>query len=93
MSGAWKRRGKYAEPTRAELPKREPIEPTPDERRNGWDAASLTAYRETIVEPEVLSIIMRHRQLPRPTRANSKYDPLRAWASYSPFGYSRRRGR
>lgn len=89
MTGAWKRRRARtaeAEPTRAELPKRELVEPTPDERRNGWDAASLAAYRVQI-EPEIAALLGR-RPKPRPTHVNKHSAHQRL--SYSPF---HRRGR
>lgn len=44
------------------------VEPTPDEARNGWDAASLTAYHAER-QAAASETIMRPRP-PRPTRQN-----------------------
>lgn len=51
------------------------IEPTPDEKKNGWDAESLAAYvkeREAAQAETVLN-----RPSPRPKWANNQYSPLR----------------
>ena len=53
----------------------EPIEPTEDEKRNGWTTETLTQYladREKAQSAAVLD-----RKPARQTRANSKYRPLR----------------
>ena len=54
------------------------IEPTDEEKRNGWTAETLTAYvheqraAQTVrIDPKSFS-----RQA-RPTRANSKYSPFK----------------
>lgn len=53
------------------------IEPTPEEARNGWTAESLTAYvRER--EKAQLTNALPDKQ-PRPTQANSRYNPMRCW--------------
>ena len=60
---------KAAEPA---APPRELIEPTADERKNGWTAETLAAYRESIA-PEIARLFER-RKPPLPARANgSKY--------------------
>jgi len=92
MTAAWKRRAKAPEPepTRAELPKRELVEPTAGEKRNGWTAETLTAYRESIA-PEVAALFMR-REPALPVRSHPKYSPLRQrLGGRSPF--ARMRGR
>jgi hypothetical protein len=55
-------------------PPRELVEPTADEKRNGWTAETLTAYREQIA-PEIARLFER-RKPAMPTRAN-RYHPHR----------------
>jgi hypothetical protein len=97
MTSAWQRRRRDAapEPTRAELPKCDPIQPSAEDIHNGHTAETLAAERETS-SAEVAALIAgqfeRFRRAPRPKMANSRYSPLRAFAhSTSPL--SRRRGR
>ena len=56
------------------------IEPSEDEKRNGWDAESLTAYMQEQQASQSLRAdphsAMR-RQAKRPKVQNSKYRPLR----------------
>jgi hypothetical protein len=54
------------------------VEPTEDERKNGWTAESLTAYLQDQKAAQSLRTDPHSamRQQP-PMRANSKYRPLR----------------
>lgn len=54
------------------------IEPTEEEKRNGWDAESLTAYVHDQTAAQSLRADPHSLQRRvRPTRQNSKYSPLR----------------
>lgn len=55
------------------------IEPTEDEKKNGWDKQSLSAY---VAEREranagVIMFDSEYRSRPRPKWANNIYSPLR----------------
>ena len=50
------------------------VEPTANEKRNGWTAEALAAYhvdRDRAVNAKVLD-----RPKQRPSKANSRYDPI-----------------
>ena len=51
------------------------LQPTAEEARNGWDAEALTAYHRDRERAQSASIL--DRAPPKPTRANSKFNPLR----------------
>jgi hypothetical protein len=56
------------------------VQPTADEARNGWDAASLTAYLAEQQASASLRVDPRstmNRQARRPKRQNDRYRPLR----------------
>lgn len=50
------------------------MKPTPEEERNGWTEATLTAYlnkHETSIEERIFK-----KPKIKPSRANSKYSPF-----------------
>ena len=57
------------------------IEPTDEERANGWTAKTLTSYIRNRQQAQegVVSFDPTHRPPKRPTVANSKYNPHRCW--------------
>ena len=71
---AWLKTKGRKQPVEPAAPPRELIEPTADEKRNGWTAETLAAYRERIA-PELARLFER-RKPALPTRYNS-YSPLR----------------
>ena len=76
----WLRRGSmayaYTIPTDAPAAAPEVIEPTNEERRNGWDATSLSKYiaEQRQAESEIAFAMFDKRRF-RPKWANSKYSP------------------
>ena len=57
------------------------IEPTADERRNGWTAETLTDYvqQRERAQKGIVLFDPDYRAVKRPGRANSRYNPLRPW--------------
>ncbi len=56
------------------------IEPSDDERRNGWTPQTLTTYLRSQVDAQAQRIDLQspaRRRARRPTRANNNYRPLR----------------
>ena len=53
------------------------IEPTDEERRNGWDAETLTAYVAERNRARDIWMDPHERPRHRPALANSKYSPFR----------------
>lgn len=59
---------------------RDPVEPTEEEKRNGWTTESLTAYLAERQAGQELAIDVNslHRRLARrPNQQNHKYNPHR----------------
>tara|TARA_R110002124_G_scaffold226616_1_gene391825 strand:+ start:113 stop:364 length:252 start_codon:yes stop_codon:yes gene_type:complete len=59
------------------------IEPTEDEKHNGWDAESLAVYRAERMAAQTLAIdpsSTQRRLEARPAVQNNKYSPFR-WRS------------
>jgi len=54
------------------------IEPTEEEKKNGWDAESLTRYVEER-ERAQLRLVSEGRKQGPPKIQNSKYNPFRLW--------------
>lgn len=54
-------------------------EPTPDEKRNGWDKKSLDRYVAEREKAQLAKVSFdpRFRPKARPATANSKYSPFR----------------
>jgi hypothetical protein len=57
------------------------IQPTDEERRNGWTAETLTAYvkRQSDSQRGVIFFDPAHRKPSRPKMANGTYNPHRCW--------------
>lgn len=56
------------------------VEPSDDEKRNGWDAISLTAYLDEQSAAQSLRISPGSAMRRQPvTRANNKYSPTKHW--------------
>jgi hypothetical protein len=58
----------------------EPVEPTDDERRNGWTAETLAAYqaeRNAGAAVKIDPASMHRRLMTRPNEQNTRYDPFR----------------
>ena len=57
----------------------EPIEPTPDEIRNGWDKASLGRYlaERKAAQSDIINLDPKARPKPKPRVASRGYRPLR----------------
>ncbi len=53
------------------------IQPTEEEARNGWTAETLTDYVRQRQRAQAAKVFPE--KPPRPTMANSKYNPLRCW--------------
>ena len=56
------------------------IEPTEEEKKNGWTAKTLTAYLTERVAAQSLNVdvnSLQRRLARRPTEANHRYRPLR----------------
>lgn len=55
-----------------------PVEPTEEEKRNGWTTETLTAY---VAEQEAAGLLradpMSAFRAKRPMKANSRYNPFR----------------
>lgn len=51
------------------------IQPTPEEKANGWDAETLTEYIRDRETNSTMMIYGEYKE--RPTRANSRYKKLR----------------
>ena len=52
------------------------VEPTEEERKNGWDKASLTAYLSQRLAAQYLLMDTNNRQV-RPKEQNHRYRPHR----------------
>lgn len=54
-------------------------EPTPDEKRNGWDAESLDRYvaERKQAQDRIIGFDPQFREPKRPSVANAKYSPFR----------------
>ena len=68
---------------REALAKQEPIEPTEEEKRNGWTQRTLTAYLAERFAAQSLSVdadSLHRRNARRPEEANHRYNPRR-WRS------------
>ena len=51
------------------------IEPTEDERANGWTAASLTQYVREREKAQTAAVLFREK--PRPPMANGRYSTFK----------------
>ena len=72
-----------AETRRTSIKEQEKIEPTEEEKKNGWTAESLTAYLAERKAAQSLGIDVNsfyRKSLQRPMAQNHKYNPLR-WRS------------
>ena len=68
---------------RESLAKQEPIEPTEEEKRNGWTTRTLTAYLAERFAAQSLAVdadSLHRRNSNRPNESNHKYNPRR-WRS------------
>lgn len=68
------------EARREAIAKQQLVEPTEDEKRNGWSAESLTAYLAERLAGQSLAIdvhSLQRRNARKPMEANHKYRPLR----------------
>ena len=72
-----------AETRRTAIKEQEKIEPTEEEKKNGWTAESLTLYLAERKAAQSLGIDVNsfyRKSLQRPMTQNHKYNPLR-WRS------------
>lgn len=65
---------------REALKNQELVEPTDEERKNGWASETLTAYLAERLAGQTLAVdmdSMQRRAARRPNEANHRYQPLR----------------